>query len=146
MKIKKKKGNMIKRVLLILVLLIVAILVLIKANNYLREKENEEVNLVINNNNVTSRLKEKVLIENGIIYISMSDVKNFFDKYIYIEDEINEIVTTYDKKIASIGFDVNKLTINGAIKKINASAKKLDDEKVYLPISEMTDVYNSLKQ
>ena len=142
MKIKKKKGNMIRRVLLILVLLIVAILVLIKANNYLREKENEEVNLVINNNNVTSRLKEKVLIENGIIYISMSDVKNFFDKYIYIEDEINEIVTTYDKKIASIGFDVNKLTINGAIKKINASAKKLDDEKVYLPISEMTDVYN----
>ena len=146
MKIKKKKGNMIRRVLLILVLLIVAILVLIKANNYLREKENEEVNLVINNNNVTSRLKEKVLIENGIIYISMSDVKNFFDKYIYIEDEINEIVTTYDKKIASIGFDVNKLTINGAIKKINASAKKVDDEKVYLPISEMTDVYNIEKK
>ena len=71
----------------------------------------------------------------------MDDVKNFFDKYIYIEDEINEIVTTYDKKIASIGFDVNKLTINGSIKKIYASAMK-EEDTIYLPLSEMKDVYN----
>jgi len=54
----------------------------------------------------------------------MDDTKNFFDKYIYIEDEINEIITTYDKKIASIGFEVEKITLNGATKKINSSAIK----------------------
>ena len=69
------------------------------------------------------------------------DIKNFFDKYIYIEDEINEIVTTYNDKIASIGFEANKLTLNGSTKKINAHAIK-ENDVVYIPISEMTDVYN----
>ena len=68
-------------------------------------------------------------------------IKNFFDKYIYIEDEINEIVTTYNDKIASIGFEANKLTLNGSTKKINAHAIK-ENDVVYIPISEMTDVYN----
>ena len=71
----------------------------------------------------------------------MEDIKNYFDKYIYIEDEINEIVTTYDKKIASIGFETNKLTLNGATKKIYAHAIKKDDV-IYMPIIEMKDVYN----
>jgi len=71
----------------------------------------------------------------------MDDMKNFFDKYIYIEEETNEIVTTYDDKIASIGFDANKMTVNGSVKKTNASALN-DGEVVYLPISEMLEVYN----
>ena len=96
---------------------------------------------IINNTNVTQRLKYEVKIENDDIYISMDDIKNFFDKYIYIEDEINEIVTTYNDKIASIGFEANKLTLNGSTKKINAHAIK-ENDVVYIPISEMTDVYN----
>lgn len=136
-----KKDNIIKRISIILFILLIIVFVLIKAQNYLKESTEGQVNLVINNNNVTERLKNEVKIKDGVIYLSMDDVKNFFDKYIYIEDEINEVVTTYDKKIASIGFDVNKLTINGAIKKIYASAIK-EDETVYLPISEMKDVYN----
>lgn len=71
----------------------------------------------------------------------MDDIKNFFDKYIYIEEETNEIITTYDDKIASIGFDANKLTLNGSTKKISAHALK-DNDAVYMPISEMQDVYN----
>lgn len=136
-----KKDNIVRRISLILIFLVIIVFILIKAQNYLREATEGEINLVINNNNVTERLKHEVKIENGIIYVSMDDIRNFFDKYIYIEDEINEVVTTYDKKIASIGFDVNKLTINGAIKKIYASAIK-EDDNVYLPISEMKDVYN----
>ena len=73
--------------------------------------------------------------------MSMDDIKNYFDKYINIEDEINEIVTTYDKQIASIGFETNKLTLNGATKKIYAHAIKKDDV-IYMPIVEMKDVYN----
>ena len=128
-----KKDNIVRRISLILIFLVIIVFILIKAQNYLREATEGEINLVINNNNVTERLKHEVKIENGIIYVSMDDIRNFFDKYIYIEDEINEVVTTYDKKIASIGFDVNKLTINRAIKKIYASAIK-EDDNVYLPI------------
>ena len=138
---KTKNDNFLKRIIIILILLAIIVFILIKAQNYLKEANEDEINLIINNNNVTARLKHDVKITDGIIYLSMEDVENFFDKYIYIEEEINEVVTTYDKKIASIGFDVNKITINGAIKKTNASAIK-ENEEVYLPISEMTDVYN----
>ena len=136
-----KKDNIVKRIVIILIFLAIIAFILIKAQNYLREGTEKQINLVINNNNVTERLKNDIKIKDGIIYVSMDDVKNFFDKYIYIEDEINEIVTTYDKKIASIGFDVNKLTINGSIKKIYASAMK-EEDTIYLPLSEMKDVYN----
>ena len=138
---KVKNDNILKRIIIVLILLAVTVFILIKAQNYLKEANENEINLIINNNNVTARLKHDVKINDGIIYLSMDDIENFFDKYIYIEEEINEVVTTYDKKIASIGFDVNKITINGAIKKTNASAIK-ENEEVYLPISEMTDVYN----
>ena len=113
----------------------------IKAETLIKEKTDGKINLIINNNNVTSRLKNEVKIDDGIIYVSMDDIKNFFDKYIYIEEETNEIITTYDDKIASIGFDANKLTLNGSTKKISAHALK-DNDAVYMPISEMQDVYN----
>ena len=141
MREKKKKENILRRVLVVLILLLMIIFILIKAENYIREATEDKINLIINNNNVTERLKNDVKIENGIIYLSMEDIQNFFDKYIYIEDEINEVVTTYDKKIASVGFEVNRLIINGSTTKINACAIK-ENETVYLPISEMTDVYN----
>ena len=73
--------------------------------------------------------------------MSMNDLDNYFDKYIYLEKETNEIVTTYQDKIASIGFESNKITINGSVKKINARAI-IENEIYYLPISEMLDVYN----
>lgn len=141
MKERNLKGNIVKKVAILVAIVLVIIFILINVKKFMKEKQNETINLIINNNNVTSRLQNEVIIEDGIIYVSMEDVENFFDKYIYIEEEINEIITTYDDKIASIGFEANKITINGSVKKINASAIK-DEETVYLPISEMLDVYN----
>ena len=141
MKEKMKKDNVIKRIAIVLILLVIAVFVLIKAQNYLKENADETTNLVINNNNVTERLKHEVKIQDGVIYLSMDDIENFFDKYIHIEEDTGEIVTTYESKIASIGFDANKITINGSVKKIYASAIK-EEEVIYLPMSEMTDVYN----
>ena len=141
MKELNRSGNIIKKILIIAIVLLVVIFILIKAENFIKEKTDETVNLVINNNNVTARLKNDVKIEDGIIYVSMEDMENFFDKYIYIEDETNEIITTYEDKIASIGFEANKLTLNGSTKKINAHAIK-ENDIVYMPISEMLDVYN----
>ena len=136
-----KSRDMIKKVIIVLLVLVAVGFILIKAENLIKEKTDGKVNLIINNNNVTARLKNEVKIDNGIIYVSMDDMKNFFDKYIYIEEETNEIITTYDDKIASIGFEANKLTLNGSTKKISAHALK-DNDIVYMPISEMLDVYN----
>ena len=128
----RKKENILKRIVIIAILLLIVIFVLNKAENYLKEKTANEINLVLNNKNVTANLKHEIIEENGNIYMSMDDIKNYFDKYINIEDEINEIVTTYDKQIASIGFETNKLTLNGATKKIGQNVMLMvNDRRFY---------------
>ena len=111
------------------------------ANNYIIVGKNKMTNLVINNRNVTGNLKKDILIENGEIYISKQDLGNFFDKYIYEDKDTEQIITTYNKKIAEIGFDKNVVTINGSEKTTYAHAIKKDDI-IYLPISELKDVYD----
>jgi len=137
----KINKNVIKRITIVLAILFVVIIILAVAKNFSREKMSNTTSLIINNRDVTSGLRHDIKIEDGIIYMSMDDVENYFDKYIYLEDETDEIVTTYDDKIASIGFESNKMTLNGAVKKTNGRAIS-DGEVYYLPISEMLDVYN----
>ena len=141
MKALNKNGKVIKRMLILLAILFVIVFILIKAEDFIKEQASDKICVVINNTNVTSRLKNDLKVDDGIVYLSMEDMKNFFDKYIYIEDETNEIITTYDDKIASIGFDSNKLTLNGSTKKTSAHAVR-ENDIVYLPISEMKDVYD----
>lgn len=138
---KIKSGNILKRIIIVLILLLLSAFILNKAKNYIIETSKNEINLIINNRNVTANLKHQVINENGIIYVSMDDIENYFDRYIHIEDEINEIVTTYDKQIASIGFETNKLTLNGSTKKTQAHAIT-KEEVIYLPVSEMQEVYS----
>ena len=135
-----KKRKIKKCFLTILAIIILAIIAMI-VNDFVIIDNNKTTNIIINNKNVTSSLKQKVLIEDDIIYLSKQDISNFFDKYIYQDEKTEKIVTTYDKKIAEIGFDENEININGSDKQISAHAIEKDGQ-IYLPISEMTDVYN----
>lgn len=137
----KKKKKMLTRTFFTMIAIVVVIFVALLINDYIILDNNKKINLIINNNNITSNLKNDVLIENNIIYLSKSDIANFFDKYIYYEENSKQIITTYDKKIAAIGFDKNTITINGSEKNIYAHAIKKDNVE-YLPISEMKDVYD----
>ena len=127
-------------VITIIALFIIFVIAMI-LNNYIILDNNETTNLVINNKNVTVDLRNDILIENDIIYLSEADISNFFDKYMYLDEETNKIITTYGNKIAEIGFDENIININGTDKEISAHAKEKDGE-IYLPISEMSDVYD----
>lgn len=138
---KRGKNKKAKKVINIVIGIVAFIIICLIANNYIVFDKNKTINLVINNKNVTSNLKNQVLIENNTIYLSQSDIENFFDKHIYKEDETNEIITTYGKKIAAIGFEKNSININGSDKEIYAHAIEKDGQ-VYLPISEMIDVYD----
>lgn len=137
----EQKKKLIKRTFFTIVALLVIFIIAMIANNYIILDNNERTNLVINNNNVTADLKNDVLIEDDIIYLSEADVANFFDKYIYYDKDINKIITTYEKKVAEIGFDENVININGSDKEIYSHAIEKDGE-VYLPVSEMADVYD----
>lgn len=141
---KTLKSNVIKRrrMALLIIVAIIAILVLAYiANEFIILGKNKTTNLIINNRNVTENLKKNILIQNGEIYLSKQDLGNFFDKYIYEDKETEQIITTYNKKIAEIGFEKNIITINGSEKSTYTHAINQDDT-VYIPINELKDVYN----
>ena len=141
----KSKGNPIlgalKRIIIVSILLVVSIFVLDTSKYYKNDDITDKTNVIINNNNVTSRLKQDIIIEDGDIYMSMSDIQNFFDNYIYEETVQDRIITTYDENIAEVYFSGNHMTVNNKLERVNAVAMK-KDEVIYLPISEMTNVYN----
>ena len=139
-KLEKEQKQKIKKVLLIALAVIIVLIVVYKLNDFMVLGKNKTTNLVINNNNVTANLKNEILIQDDEIYISKADLSNFFDKYIYEDTENNQIITTYNTKLASISLEENKMTINGSNKETSAHAIEKNDT-IYLPIEELKDVY-----
>ena len=136
-KLDKKK---VTKALIIVVAIIIIGVILYQINNNIVFDKNKNINLVINNKNITSNLKKDIFIQDDEIYISKQDLGNFFDKYIYEDTQNNQIITTYDTKIAAISLEENKISINGVSKKTYAQTIKKDDT-IYLPIKELEDVY-----
>ena len=137
---KKLNTKKINKIILIIISIIVAIIIIFKLNDFIVVGKNKTTNLVINNKNVTLNLKNDILIDNNEIYLSKKDLGNFFDKYIYEDKDNNQIITTYDTKVAVISLDDNKININGSNKKTYLKPIT-KDETTYIPISELKDVY-----
>lgn len=137
----ERKKKLITKIFFTINILTIVFIIGLIANNFIILDKNKTTNLIINNKNITANLKNDILIEDNIVYLSKADISNFFDKYIYEDKENNQILTTYEKKSAAIGFEDNIITINGAEKEIYAHAIKREDT-IYLPISEMIDVYD----
>ena len=138
-----KKGKIIKIIVLIVVIILMALLVWFKAPDYYVKEVKGKTNLVINNNNVTSKMKDDVYVDNkGVIYLSINDVKNYFDKYINYDESSNRLITTSDTKTATLIKDKKNIDINGATVSI-ASTVIEKDGKIYIPFSELAqNVYN----
>lgn len=136
----KDNKKKIKKILIIIVAIILIGTIAYNISNNIIVDKNKSINLVINNKNVTSNLKKEIIIENDNIYISKQDLGNFFDKYIYENTENNNIVTTYNNKIASISLEKNKININGSTKNTYAHAENKEGT-IYVPITELEDVY-----
>ena len=136
----KDNEKKIKKILIIIIAIILIGTIAYNISNNIIVDKNKSINLVINNKNVTSNLKKEIIIENDNIYISKQDLGNFFDKYIYEDTENNNIVTTYNNKIASISLEKNKININGSTKNTYAHAENKEGT-IYVPITELEDVY-----
>lgn len=148
MKITNSK-KMIRNIVIIIIAIVAIICILKIAPNYKKDEFAGMTNLVINNNNITGNLKKDIIIdEKGVIYVSKQDIANFFDKYIYYDNQentiqkvYNQIITTSDTKVGVLKLNENKITINGAELDIVGCAKEIDGT-IYLPFSEMEKVYN----
>lgn len=138
---KKMFGSICKKIIIVAILLLIVIFILDTSKYYKNNDIVDRTNVIINNSNVTARLKEDVIIEDDVIFMSLKDIRNFFDYYIYEEENENMIITTYDENIAEVGFTGNYININEIPKRVNAVA--IDKDGItYLPISEMINVYN----
>lgn len=138
---KEKKFYLYKIIVTALFVMAIAFILNV-APNYIRNDITDKINLVINNSNITKNLKNDVIVEDGVVYISTKDIANFFDGNIYYDNKYNQIITSSDTKLATLKIDEKKVYINGAEVDIIASAIKKED-KFYLPFSEISkSVYN----
>lgn len=131
-----------KNILKIVIPILIIIIFLLIFNYVRKDKNNDKIGLIINNNVVTAKLK-KDLYKNdkSVIYMSMQDVKNYLDKYIYIDKTENKIITTYGEKVTVLPYNDTNITINDSNLKILSGAE-LNNEDTYLPISQLSKAYN----
>lgn len=144
LRMKQDKINvprLILRIVIVIAILALLLFIIKIAPNYARDEFADRTNLIINNNNITRNLKSDVIIEDNTIYLSTDDVKNFFDEYLIIEEENNRIITTSNTKTVVIPFDSTKIYVSGANIDIAHTLMQKDD-KIYLPMTDLTEVYN----
>ena len=142
--IEKRKS----KIEIIIAIIIIALVLIVGAiggyyvikRNYIVSKINQ-TNLIINNSNATSSLKNNVYIKDGVVYVSKPDIYNFFDNTIIYDEKYNQVVTTSSTKIASLPIDSKQIQVNSSNTTIKAGAIILD-EVAYVPISELDEVYN----
>ena len=132
-------GNIIKTIIFIFLIGIIFYL----APNYVKTDEaRKKINLVINNKNVTVKLKNDMYInDKKVVYMSITDVKNYLDKYIYYDTQNKQVITTYGEKIGILSTDKNIININNSTLNILSGIEVKNDE-IYLPITQMATVYN----
>ena len=139
---KKKKNNKLTKInlKLILFIIVVIICILLLANRKIT-KYNDKTQIILDNENITSKLEREIIIENEQIYISYDDIKTYMDKTLYTEPETNLIISSSDKKVAVINIENQTLEINSS----QIDTKKISVTKngvVYLAISELQNLYN----
>ena len=130
----------IRRSIIIVVSLLTIIFLINIAPNYVKEATQDGIRVIINNNNITSHLKKKIILQEGNPYMSTADMKNFFDEFLIEED--NSIITTSNTKTVRISKASNAMNINGANLKMGNNVIEEEDNTIYLPVSEMAKVYN----
>lgn len=138
----EKKGKSFYRYIVVLFAILAAVFILNVAPDYIRNDMGDKVNLVVNNNNVTKKLKNDILIKDDVIYISEEDIETYFDNEVYFDDQYNQIVTTSETKVAVMPVDSKKIKINEANISIYAPVIK-ENDKYYIPFSEISkNIYN----
>lgn len=134
--------KIVKKIIIIFVFISLVAVVINLAPNYIRKEIKDKINVIINNNNVTTSMKYDAFIdENEIIYISTKDIANFFDEDIFYDNKYDQIITSSETKLAVLPINEKEIYINSTKSKIYGAAIKKDGN-FYLPFSEMEKVYN----
>ena len=84
----RNSSKLILNIFIVLVFLVLVGGVFYLSPNYIREDYDGKTKVLINNNNVTLKMKNDVCIdENNNVFLSLADIRNYFDKYIEYNKE-----------------------------------------------------------
>lgn len=140
---KIRKNSLISKIVIVLILLLV-ILNVFRYAAYFKRESDEKMAISIQNFVNVELVHDVYIDENGIIYLSEDDVKEYLDKELYYEKNENNMkkyISISQNKILEITEGQNHMFVNGIREKIKGSV--IDREGVYyFPISELEDVYN----
>lgn len=137
----KHKNKKNKKNTILLIIAIIILILIVKIMFKSRDVRNDFTNILIDNNNITSSLTNEIKIKEDIVYMSINDIKQYIDETIYREDETDTIIMTSDKKLSSIKIEEESVMINGTKMDIYCSPFE-ENGIIYLPISEMENVYD----
>ena len=126
--------------LLIFIGIIIILFLIIFANKKENIKQKDYISLIINNQDVTSKLQNEIIIKDNLQYLSYEDIKNCIDENIYQEGD--NVITISDRKVTYLQLNKNKLEINGSTIQIDGQMFKNEQGKLYLPVSQMKNSYD----
>lgn len=134
-------------ILIFLAIIIVGALYAVKrlAPGYANEEISDMTNLVINGSNVTDYLKEnytKVYVKDNIIFLSLSDMRNFFDKYIYVDEKYGKVISTYNSNIVTLDINNGQIQLNDGNVSMAQTPFEVDGV-LYVPFSQMEQAFDA---
>ncbi len=140
----RNKWGLIRNIIFIFLAIGIVAFIIHIAPDYMRQEEKQKVNLIINHNNVTSKMKKDLYVdENDTIYLAKEDLSNYFDKYLDYNEQTQKLVSTSEQKVVKMVIGEKKAQINGANVTIAASLMEKDGT-IYIPFSELSrNVYNA---
>lgn len=135
----ENKLKFFRNVIIGIIGLIIVAFILNTMPGYERDQYIGITDLIINDENKTSKLVNKIIVQENNIYMSLDDISNMFDSNIFYDEENRQIITTGNLKLAMFDIETEQLFINNSVKKASSIKK---EEVQYLPINELQEVYN----
>ncbi|MBR0427432.1 MAG: hypothetical protein IJK18_04460 [Clostridia bacterium] len=126
--------------LLIFIGIIIILFLIVFASKKENIKQKDYISLIVNNEDVTSKLQNEIIIKDNVQYLSFEDIKNNLNENIYQEGD--NVIAISDRKVTYLQLNKNKLQINGSTIQITGQMFKTEQGKLYLPISQMQNSYD----
>lgn len=135
------KKRFLINIIICLIALIVVAFILNYSPGYKRDKYANITNLVINDENVTEFLTNRIYINNEEVYLSKEDIAYFLDKDIYYEENYNTVITSSINKVTKINIKDNTIQINDETQQLKSELLKVNGT-MYIPLTELKSTYN----
>lgn len=134
-----KRKFLIRRIVALVIVIFCILFLKNLLYNIFNKNKYDKTQILFNNEFVS--LVNDIYIEDSLVYVSEEDIKNIFDETIYYNVGDKELITTYNKHVAVLHLDDNKMLVNDT--NIDMQGKLEEkDTKVYLPIKDLEIVYD----